>query len=310
MKIFLTGANGMVGKNILAHNKANKYQFFNPSKNELNLISQKNVYNYIEKNSFDLIIHCAGLVGGILENTQNQDKFLIENFEIGKNVIQTARELNVKNLINLGSSCMYPKGINIPLKENILLSGELEPTNEGYALAKIAIAKLCDFISNKYEGYNYKSIIPCNLYGKWDRFDLQRSHMIPAAISKIHNAKEKNEKFIEIWGDGTAFREFMYAEDLSDAIYHIIELGLNNLDNFTNIGLGYDYTIKEYYETISKVIGFKGEFVYNLEKPVGMKRKLLDVSKQKEFNWNAKTSLVDGIKKTYDFFLERHNIRN
>lgn len=310
MKIFLTGANGMVGKNILAHNKASKYQFFNPSKNELNLLSQKNVYNYIEKNSFDLIIHCAGLVGGILENTQNQDKFLIENFEIGKNVIQSARELNVKNLINLGSSCMYPKGINIPLKENILLSGELEPTNEGYALAKIAIAKLCDFISNKYEGYNYKSIIPCNLYGKWDCFDLQRSHMIPAAISKIHNAKEKNEKIIEIWGDGTAFREFMYAEDLSDAIYQIIELGLNNLDNFTNIGLGYDYTIKEYYETISKVIGFEGEFVYNLEKPVGMKRKLLDVSKQKEFNWNAKTSLVDGIKKTYDFFLESHNIRN
>ena len=282
----------MVGKNVLEHPKAKEHLFFTPSHKELNLKNFDEVNSYIRAKNPEIIIHAAGKVGGIQANMTNPVDFLIDNLD---------KKNNISKLLNLGSSCMYPRNAENPLKESYILKGELEPTNEGYALAKIMTAKLCEYISNKDQSKKYKTIIPCNLYGRHDKFDEQHSHTIPAVIKKIYDATIKNQDKIDIWGDGLARREFMYAGDLADFIFKAIE-SFEELPQNINVGLGFDYSINEYYEAIAKVIGFQGDFVHDISKPVGMKQKLIDDSLLKYFGWQHQTSLEEGIEKTVEFY--------
>ena len=218
MKVLLTGSTGMVGRNILEHAGVSKFEWLTPSSKELNLLNSSEVDNYISNKMPDLIIHTAGKVGGIQANMASPVSFLVENIDMGRNLIIGAKNNGVKRLLNLSSSCMYPRNATNPLNENIILTGELEPTNEGYALAKIFTTKLCEYINKEDNLFAYKTVIPCNLYGRFDKFDPKHSHMLPAVIKKLHEAKESKKKEIDIWGDGEARREFMYAGDLADFI--------------------------------------------------------------------------------------------
>jgi GDP-L-fucose synthase len=302
-KILITGGSGMVGRNIIELIRSD-YDLLTPSSVELNLLSQIEVDEFFLKNKPDLVIHCAGKVGGIQANIKNPVSFLYENMIMGYNVVMSSRKSGVKNLINLGSSCMYPKDYKNPLKEDYILQAPLEPTNEGYALAKISTAKLCEYIFKEDNNYHYKTLLPCNLYGYFDKFSPDNSHMIPAVIRKIHEAKENNSKAVEIWGDGTARREFMFSGDLANFIKDHIQK-VDVLPNMLNIGIGFDYSILEYYRVISNVIGYEGDFIFNTSKPVGMKQKMVDVSRLKKlFNYEAETSLKVGIDLTYKYFLK------
>lgn len=303
MTILLTGGTGMVGKNILEYNNniTNPYTILSPSRSTLNLEDYNAVNNYIKKHKPDYIIHAAGLVGGIQDNIARPVNFLVTNLEIGKNLILAAKDNKVKHFINLSSSCMYPREAVNPLGEELILKGELEPTNEGYALAKIVTTRLCEYINKEDNYYQYKTVIPCNLYGKYDKFSPQHSHMVPAVIRKIDEAKINGEEQITIWGTGEARREFMYAEDVADFIFYAIE-HFETMPQNINVGLGYDYTINEYYEKIAEVIGYKGSFVHDTTKPVGMMQKLIDDTKLNTFGWKAKTALVEGLKKTYNYY--------
>lgn len=304
MRIFLTGANGMVGKNILESGILDLHDVYSPSRQELNLLNFHDVKLTLKKYQPDLVIHCAGVVGGIQANIKEPVRFLFENLEIGKNVVWASHELEIKKLINLSSSCMYPKDKDTALLEDDILTGPLEPTNEGYALAKIATAKLCMFISKQFPEFHYKTLVPCNLYGRWDKFDLSFGHMIPAVIRKIHEAVENKSTTVEIWGDGSARREFMYTADLADFILFSLK-NFEALPTTINVGLGQDYSILDYYKHISTVVGFTGEFKFDLSKPVGMKRKLVDVSRARALGWKSKTTLLDGITATYKFYLNQ-----
>ncbi len=304
MRVLLTGANGMVGRNLLDHPDIRGFEVLSPSRLEVNLLDYNAVESYLRRKGPDIIIHAAGKVGGIQANIREPVRFLLENLDMGRNIVWAARETEVKKLLNLGSACMYPRNAQNPLKEGMILQGELEPTNEGYALAKITIARLGEYIVRENPDYQYKTLIPCNLYGRWDKFDPGSSHLISAIIKKIHDARVANGKMVEIWGSGTARREFMYAGDMADCLVHAIR-NFDSLPQSMNVGLGYDYTINEYYRIAAEVIGFKGEFVHDLSKPEGMRQKLVDVSRLKSFGWRAKTSIEEGIEKTYKFYLER-----
>ena len=301
-KVYITGSEGMVGSNIIDRAPIG-HEIIAPKLRDLNLLNFNEVDSFISKEKPDLIIHCAGIVGGIQSNIANPVKFLVENTELGKNIMLSAKNNNIEKIINLGSSCMYPKDAENPLKEEYILKGELEPTNEGYAIAKVYTQRLAEYIHREDNKFDYKTIIPCNLYGKWDKFDPIHSHMLPAVIRKIHKAKVENISTVEMWGDGEARREFMFASDLADFIWYAIS-NFEKMPSIMNVGLGYDFTINEYYEEIAKVIGYKGEFVHNLTKPIGMNQKLVDINKLIDFGWKPKYSLEDGIKETYDFFLE------
>lgn len=303
LKILITGANGMVGKNIVEFSKSANYILLTPSSNELNLLDKVSIDNYIKQYSPNFVIHCAGIVGGIQANIANPVKFLVDNTQMGINIIMAAKDAGITKFINMSSSCMYPRHAPNPLSEELILQGELEPTNEGYAIAKITSTRLCEYIHRENSSYQYKTIIPCNLYGKYDKFDPKHSHMIPAVIKKIADAVQEGKNEIDIWGDGKARREFMYAEDLADFVFYAID-NFDRMPQNINVGLGYDYTINEYYKTIAKVIGFNGNIVHDLSKPIGMKQKLIDDTKLKTFGWHHKTSLEDGIKKTLDYYHE------
>ena len=301
MKILVTGGNGMVGKNILEHPKSNQHTFLSPKSSELNLRDFDAVNNYLKKHKPDFIIHAAGLVGGIQANMSRPVDFLVYNLDMGRNILLSAKENKVPYFMNMASSCMYPRETQNPLQEELILKGELEPTNEGYALAKIVGTRLCEYISKEKPELLYKTVIPCNLYGKYDKFSPEHSHMVPAVIKKIYDAKQNNISEIDIWGDGLARREFMYAGDLADFVFFAIDK-FEKMPQNINVGLGFDYTINEYYKTIAKVIGYKGRFIHDLSKPTGMKQKLIDDTKLREFGWKHQTSLEEGIQKTLDYF--------
>lgn len=301
MKILLTGGNGMVGKNILEHSKAKGYTIFHPSSKELNLQDYHAVDDFMKEDRPDFIIHAAGLVGGIQANIANPVNFLVHNLDMGRNIIMAAKSNEIKNFMNLSSSCMYPRNAENPLQEELILQGELEPTNEGYAIAKIVSTRLCEYIVKENPSLHYKTVIPCNLYGKYDKFSPQHSHMLPAVIKKIYDAKQASKNEIDIWGDGLARREFMYAGDLADFIFYALE-NFEKMPQNINVGLGFDYSINDYYKAIASEIGFNGEFIHDLTKPIGMKQKLIDDSKLRDFGWKHKTTLQEGIKKTYDYF--------
>ena len=297
----------MVGKNILEHTSAAKYDFLTPKSSELNLLNASDVSEYFKNHKPDIVIHCAGLVGGIQANMKEPVRFLVENSDMGRNVVLAAREAGVEHFINMASSCMYPKDHQDLLNEELILTGPLEPTNEGYALAKIMTMRLGQYINKETQKSVYKTLIPCNLYGRWDKFSENNSHMLPAVIRKIHTANLTNESSVEIWGSGNARREFMYAADLADFVFFALD-NWEKIPETINVGLGFDHSINDYYKTIANVLGYKGAFHHDLSKPEGMKRKLVSTKKADELGWKAKTSLEEGIKKTFEFFLVKENI--
>jgi GDP-L-fucose synthase len=302
MKILITGSRGMVGSNIVGHVAASKHEILTPASSELNLLDAESVQSYININKPDMVIHAAGIVGGIQANMAEPVKFLVNNMQMGLNILMASKTHEVKRFMNLSSSCMYPRDAQNPLSEDLILKGELEPTNEGYAIAKVASTRLCEYINREDESFLYKTVIPCNLYGKYDKFDPEHSHMIPAVIRKINDAKNNNLKSIDIWGDGLARREFMYTADFADFVYYAID-NFEKMPQNINVGLGHDYTINEYYQKIADAVGYQGEFTHDLSRPTGMQQKLIDDTKLKEFGWQYQTSLEQGIQKTYDYFL-------
>lgn len=304
IKVLITGGNGLVGRNFREHPAVAGFTVLAPSSSELNLQDYGQTEQYLAECRPELIIHAAGRVGGIEANLREPVRFFLDNLDMGRNLVWAARQQEVPRLINLGSSCMYPRNAPNPLREEMILQGELEPTNEGYALAKIATARLCQYISREDSGYAYKTLIPCNLYGRHDNFDPASSHLIPAVIHKMHRAKEENKEVVEIWGDGLARREFMYAGDLADCLVKTICF-YETLPELMNVGIGQDCTILEYYQTIAEVVGFRGRFVHNLAKPVGMQRKLVDVERATAWGWAAKTSLKQGVGQAYDYYLQQ-----
>jgi len=304
MKLFVTGGSGMVGRNVLENNPDPlQFEILTKPSSELNLLDYKAVREYLEEAAPDLIVHCAGKVGGIQANMRSPFDFCFENLQMGMNLVRAAQELGIRKFINLSSSCAYPRNYTNPLKEEYALKAELEPTNEGYALAKLSVLKLCEYLSKQYPEFQYKTLVPCNLYGRFDKFGENNSHMIPAVIKKIHEAKVANSNEVVIWGDGLARREFMYCGDLAHCIFQAVQR-FDSLPLVMNVGVGTDHTISDYYAVIKEIVGFDGRFVHDLEKPVGMNQKLLDVSRQKEWGWAPRTSLADGVRKTYDYFLK------
>ena len=304
-RILLTGGGGMVGRNLLEHPAISEFEILAPRSGELDLRDFQAVQDYLFRYRPDMVIHSAGKVGGIQANMREPVGFLLENLDMGRNIVWAARQAGIKRLLNLGSSCMYPRNHPEPLKEEMVLKGELEPTNEGYALAKVVTARLCEYIMREDASCQYKTLIPCNLYGRYDKFDPAHSHLIPAIIHKVHQAKQAKQDTVEIWGDGTARREFMYAGDLAEALVRAIR-EFDSLPAMMNIGLGHDYTINEYYQAAAEVMGYAGRFVHDLSKPVGMARKLVSVERQQAWGWSAQSNLRTGIENAYQFYLREY----
>lgn len=298
--VLILGASGFVGKNFINSSQASEYKILCPSRDKINLLNKDAITLYLKTTRPDIIINAAGKVGGILKNIKNQYSFLLENTLINVNLISAAKEQNIKNFINLSSSCIYPSNLNRPIKEDDLLNDKLEKTNEGYALSKIIGLKLTEYIHEDSE-LNYKTIIPCNLFGPYDNFDLDFGHMIPSVINKIHKAKIQKHKTVTIWGDGNSRREFMYIKDLVDFLFFSIK-NIERLPKIINVGVGHDFTINKYYQLISNIVGYNGKFDYDLSKPQGMNRKLIDISKLNNLGWNHKYSIEEGLKDTYKFY--------
>ena len=294
----------MVGRNFIEHSAGGSHEILAPASSELDLRDYNAVIRYIHKCSPDVVVHAAGRVGGIQANMREPVSFLVENLDMGRNVILASRQAGVSRLLNLGSSCMYPRNALNPLREEMVLTGELEPTNEGYALAKIVAARLCDYISREDASFQYKTLIPCNIYGRHDKFDPGHSHMVPAVIDKIHRAMLSGANEVEIWGSGNARREFMYAGDLAGCMWRALQY-FDTLPSMLNVGLGVDLSILDYYYAVARVVGYSGAFVHDLTKPEGMAQKMVSTQRLDKWGWHATTTLDEGLAKTYQFYLER-----
>ena len=303
MKIFLAGHNGLVGSAILRNLEKNKkYSILTVERKDLDLLDQNKVFHFLKKNKPKAVIIAAARVGGILANQNYGGEFIFENLQIQNNLIHGSYINGIKNLIFLGSSCIYPKNCNQPMKESYLLSGELEETNEPYAVAKIAGVKMCEAY-NKQFGTNYKCLMPTNTYGPNDNYDLNDSHFFPALIRKAHLCKIKKKKNIKIWGSGRPLRELIYVDDLADACIYF--LNKKTKHTLINIGSGKDFSIKYYTSFVLKKLKLKISIKFDQLKPDGVKRKLLDTSLAKKYGWKPKVSLSDGFDKTYSEFLKR-----
>jgi GDP-L-fucose synthase len=301
-KIYLAGHRGLVGGALLRRLTAEGFRnVVTRGSKELDLRDQGAVFSFFEAEKPDYVILAAAKVGGILANSTYPAQFIYDNLMIASNVIEASHRVGVKKLLNLGSSCIYPKMAPQPLKEEYLLTGPLEETNRAYAVAKIAAIELCDHYRTQY-GCDYISAMPTNLYGPYDNFNLQNSHVLPALMRKTHDAKVAGAKTVEIWGSGTPKREFLHSEDLAKACLFLME-------NFSepgpiNVGSGEDVSIRDLALLVKKVVGFQGELVFDASKPDGTPRKLMDVSKLKSVGWSAQIGLPEGIKQTYNWFLE------
>jgi len=301
-KIYIAGHKGMVGSAVWRALDNNGYiNLIGLSRSELNLRNQQAVLDFYKEEKPEIVIDAAAKVGGILANNDYPYDFLMQNMQIQNNLIDGAFNSGVEKFIFLGSSCIYPKLASQPLKEEYLLTDSLEPTNEWYAIAKISGVKACQAIRNQY-GKNYVSLMPTNLYGYFDNFDLKSSHVLPAMLSKFHEAKVNGNSAVELWGSGSPMREFLFVDDMAEAVVFALE---NELPEFLyNIGSGKDITIKELAETIQGVVGYKGNILWDKSKPDGTPRKLIDVSKMRDLGWSYSTELTEGIEKTYQWFLE------
>jgi len=301
-KIYVAGHRGLVGSAIMRKLKQEGYNnLVYRTSSELDLRRQEKVEEFFKEEKPDYVILAAAKVGGIQANDTYSAEFLYDNLMIESNVIDAAYQNDVKKLLFLGSSCIYPKFAEQPMKEDYLLSGKLESTNEGYAVAKITGIKLCEHYNKQY-GTNFISAMPTNLYGPNDNFDLETSHVLPALIRKFHEAKVNDKDEVVIWGTGKPRREFLHVDDLADALLYL----MNNYsgDQFVNVGVGKDISILELAELIKDIVGFEGEIVNDLSKPDGTPRKLLDVTRLNDLGWEAQISLEEGIKDTYEWFKE------
>ena len=301
-KIYIAGHRGMVGSAVWRALESNGYSnLIGKTSTELDLRNQKSVNDFFNQEKTKVVIDCAAKVGGILANNDYPYQFLMENLQIQNNLIDGAFQRDVKKFIFLGSSCIYPKFAPQPLKEEYLLTDSLEPTNEWYALAKISGVKACESIRKQY-GKDFVSLMPTNLYGSFDNFDLKTSHVLPAMIRKFHEAKLNKNAAVVLWGSGTPMREFLHVDDMALAVVFALE---NQLTSYLyNIGTGKDVTIKELAKTIQMVIGHQGQIIWDDSKPDGTPRKLMDVSKMKAVGWQYSTELEDGVKNTYQWFLD------
>ena len=297
-KIFVAGHRGMVGSALVRGLNAQGYaQVLTPSRSELDLLDQPAVHAYLQKERPDYIFIAAAKVGGIHANNVYRADFLYQNLMIEANLIHGAHVAGVQRLMFLASSCIYPRDCPQPIEEDYLLTGPLEQTNEPYAIAKIAGIKLCESYNRQY-GRQYVSVMPTNLYGPNDNYDLANSHVLPALIRKTHEAKLRGDQELVVWGSGKPMREFLYVDDLADACIYLMNQGYDG--PLVNIGTGTDVTIKELAEMVMRVVGFKGQITFDASKPDGTTRKLLNVSRLKSLGWQASSDLEQGIRKAYE----------
>jgi GDP-L-fucose synthase len=304
-KIYIAGHKGMVGSAIWNALKTKGYEnLIGRTSKELDLRNQAVVQDFFDAEKPDVVIDAAARVGGILANNNYPFTFLMENMQIQNNLIDTSLNHDVEKFIFLGSSCIYPKLAPQPLKEECLLTSSLEPTNEWYAIAKISGVKACEAIRKQF-GKDFVSLMPTNLYGPNDNFDLQTSHVLPAMMRKFHEAKQNNNEAVTLWGSGSPMREFLHVYDLAEAVVFALENKFE--DNLYNIGTGVDLTIKSLAELIQKTVGHTGEIIWDSSKPDGTPRKLMDVSKMANQGWKAKITLENGIQSTYNWFLENEH---
>ena len=300
--IFVSGHRGLVGSSIIRRLKFSGYKnIIFRTKKQLNLKNQARVFEFFKKNKISAVINAAGKVGGIHANNKYKAEFIYDNITIQNNIIHACYENNVKNLIFLGSSCIYPRNAKQPIKESYLLTGSLEKTNEPYAIAKIAGIKMCESYNFQYNS-NYKCLMPCNLYGPNDNYDLDNSHFLPALISKIHEAKIKKKKYVKLWGTGTPKRELMFVDDLADACIYF--LNKKTREPLINIGSGNEMKIIDYAKSIIKYLKADVKIELDKTKPDGTPRKIVDTSIAKKYGWNAKTNFKNGLKLTYQDFLK------
>lgn len=309
-RIFVAGHQGMVGSALVRTlSKHNNAQIIVANRQDLDLTNQSAVRDFFAHQQFDQIYLAAAKVGGIHANSEYPADFIYQNLMIQNNVIDAAHQNNVQKLLFLGSSCIYPKFSEQPIKEESLLTGYLEPTNEPYAIAKIAGIKLCESYNRQY-GCDYRSVMPTNLYGIHDNFHDQNSHVIPALIQRIHSAKITHQKQVEIWGTGQAKREFLYVDDMASASVHVMNSPLvqyqqmtTSMQSHLNIGTGEEVTIQELAQLICKVVGYRGELVFNAQRPDGTPRKVLDISRLHQLGWQHQISLKNGLEQTYSWYL-------
>ena len=313
MRVYVAGHKGMVGRHVsnIISSSAD-HELITADRNELDLVQEKEVSSFLVANNPDQIIICAAKVGGILANSLNQYEFLIDNLRIQNNILNAARELDIKKIIFLGSSCIYPKFCPQPMKEEDLLSSSLEETNEAYAIAKITGIKLCQALNKQY-GFDARALMPTNLYGAYDNFDLKNSHVIPALIRKFLDAKEKGLDKVEIWGTGSPLREFMHVEDLASAIKFIMDLSKDEFQEASNngvlmnVGSNSEVSIKQLANLISDIVNFDGSIFFNTSYPDGTPRKLMNSGRLQKLGWYPKISLKDGLKKTIDWYVDNAN---
>jgi GDP-L-fucose synthase len=294
-RLWLTGANGMLGRNIL-ETAPDGWEVLTPARSELDLADVSAVADFVRRERPTHVIHAAGKVGGIHANIAAPADFLAENLRIGLNVLEAADQPGTR-ILNVASSCIYPPEAPNPLREDMLLTGGLEPTNEGYALAKLAVLRFGQYRNRMSGEARIKSVIPCNLYGAHDKFGPAASHLVPAIIAKICDAQDRGEDQVEIWGDGSARREFLLAEDCARMIWSCLGR-FDELPELMNLGLGADHSVLEYYEAVARVAGWHGRFRFDLDRPVGMKRKLVDDSGQRALGIVPQHSLEQGLAKT------------
>jgi GDP-L-fucose synthase len=306
-KIYIAGHRGLVGSALVRklREQGHTNLVLRTSK-ELDLRRQADVEAFFASERPEYVFLAAARVGGILANSTYKAEFIYDNIVISTNVIHAAYGSGVKKLLNLGSSCIYPKFAVQPMKEEYLLSGLLEPTNEPYAIAKIAAIKLCRYYNEQY-GTNFISVMPTNLYGPGDNFDLDKAHVLPALIKKFHEAKVGKQAAVVLWGSGEPYREFLYVDDFAEAcVFLMRKYNYHEIGEFINIGTGEDIRINDLAQLVKKVVGFTGEIIHDLTKPDGTPKKLLDVSRMQSLGWRSKTSLNAGLVKTYDFYLKSH----
>lgn len=306
-KVFVAGHRGLVGSALVRRLQAGGYEsIVTRTRSELDLTDRAAVSRFFETERPDCVVLAAAKVGGIFANNTYPADFIYENLAIELNVIRSAYETGVKKLLFLGSSCIYPKFAPQPMPEDCLLTGTLEPTNQPYAIAKIAGIELCHSFNRQY-GTNFISVMPTNLYGPGDNYDLKNSHVLPALIRKMHEAKVGNAATVEVWGTGKPRREFLYSDDLADACVYLMErCQAEQIGELVNIGVGEDISIGEVARLVAEVVGFEGDLVFNTDKPDGTPRKLMDVSRLSALGWKARTDLRDGIALAYKDFLTRY----
>ncbi len=302
-RVLVTGGSGMVGRALLGRLRRDGYRsVLAPSSSELDLRDQAAAYRFLSDHRVDFVFHLAGHIGGIGASVSRPVEFLYENLMIAMHVIHAARIAKARKLVFLGSSCVYPRDCPQPMHEDEILTGAFEPTNEGYAIAKIAGMKLCEY-SNRQYGTNFLNLMPCNLYGHGDHFEPEKSHVVSALMYKFHEAKRKRLPAVEVWGTGTSRRELLFVDDMVDAMLHFMDnVDASSIGTFVNIGLGEDIAIRDLASMIKDIVGYSGDVVFDVTKPDGMPRKLMDVGRAARLGWRAKVGIPEGLKMTYDWY--------